>query len=227
MRRVREPDRCRQRSRDGNAGCARCSRGRRARVRACATLRWHTPSSSDEIGRQAATPDRSNIGRAARQARRHRLPSCRRSLAPGADPAQRGREILQQRRIRAIDRRRPPDQHEIMSRRGVFRQHGTRGRTQPPACAIAHHRAAHLATHRQSVTHRQSLILCTPRCGLENESRGRPLARRFSKTKKIGPLLQAVQGWVPRHADRRLRPLERRLASTRRPPTLAIRVRKP
>jgi hypothetical protein len=66
------------------------------------------------------------------------------------------------------------------------------------------------------------------RRNLKDQAWGCPLAPSGCNAQKVGPTPEMRdRHWHKAHAVRRLRPLARRRASTRRPPTVFMRERKP
>lgn len=109
---------------------------------------------------------------------------------------------------------------------------------EPPARPVAHDRApqglgrgeAEAGDMRIEAPFLGRSPLASPR--LQDE-RGRRVARSATNMQEFGAGLEASDGrhrrgaLPPAYADRRLRPLARRLASTSRPPLVAMRARKP
>src|SRR5579862_7286888 len=175
--------------------------------------------------------------------------------AAPVDLAERRLQIADKFRIGPLAGRGPRDQHIIGSRPPAARQHFGRNRPQSPLRPIADHRIADPSARREPHPHRLDGGACGRlRRRLQYETRSdRPPARR-SNTQKIGAGLEPCKptrhrspnfieppsprlsdagrtrpgaAAAARQADRRLRPFARRAASTRRPPGVAIRERKP
>ena len=112
----------------------------------------------------------------------------------------------------------PSNDHIVMtSHRGRGENVPDAG-AQTPLDAVPGHGIAELLRNRQAHPREIPLI----REDLQRETRLRETAP-FACPDEIRPLLQRLNPY----ADRRFRPLERRLARTLRPPTVDLRAKKP
>ena len=150
------------------------------------------------------------------------------------NPAQRRIEILPHLAERRCERRPPANQHIIMTAVHAAARRQPHHLAQPAPHPVALHRIADLPRHREAdprrtvlgalarLHHESAIGRPQPLCrGKKIRAAGQPLHSK----KFLGNAGTAVAAII--HALSRLRPRERRAASTLRPPLVAIRVRKP
>lgn len=164
---------------------------------------------------------------------------------PHAGLAQGPPQVADQRGKRATARAAPSDQDKIDATQGLLPLHGAHGLAQASARTIAHDSVPDLFCHgkadpggigilpAQSLKHKSGRGYLPPPGGNPQEF------RPFLETDgPVGHCQQPPATSMSRivirehdrpdnQADRRLRPLARRLAITLRPPTVSIRARKP
>ncbi len=143
-------------------------------------------------------------------------------------------------RKRAVFCRRPRHKHVGQAHIAIQREHRTGDLPQAALNAIAHHRIAEFFGHR--VSHMNRSVHGRGRSSKQQPARHTKRQTRRTHTQKVAAATQSNnrQGWGGklRHhgikrpkphtqALRRLRPRARRAAITLRPPTVALRVRKP
>jgi hypothetical protein len=146
------------------------------------------------------------------------------------NPAQRRIEILPHLAERRCERRPPANQHIIMTAVHAAARRQPHDLAQPAPHPVALHRIADLPRHREADP-RRTVLGATAR--LHHESavgRPQPLCRG-KEIRAAGQPFHGKEGTAAvaaiNHALSRLRPRERRAASTLRPPLVAMRVRKP
>jgi hypothetical protein len=145
------------------------------------------------------------------------------------NPAQRRIEILPHLAERRCERRPPANQHIIMTAVHAAARRQPHDLAQPAPHPVALHRIADLPRHRKADPRRTVPGAAARLYHKGADGRPQPLRR----SEKIGAAGQPLHGNAGSavaaidHALSRLRPRERRAASTLRPPVVAMRLRKP
>jgi len=125
------------------------------------------------------------------------------------------------------------DNHEIVSFLRLNRHDLFDDGAQTAACPVAGNGVTNLATDRETDTYGRLVpsggVAGAMASDLEDQAGSDPLAPRPRDLEELRAPLQASDFGDHNgvQAERRLRPLARRLARTRRPPTVAMRLRKP
>ena len=116
------------------------------------------------------------------------------------------------------------DQDKVSRRKTVLTRYKTQRLTEAAFCAVTNDRVSNLFRDGKADTAIRLAIILQH---LHNHSRGSDFTPLPGNTQKLRPLFQAASCVVPAQAESFERPLVRRFASTRRPPTVALRARKP
>jgi len=156
--------------------------------------------------------------------------------------AQGGAEVLDEARERSTQRFGPTDHDQAPARRGIRPEDRIDRGAKPPACPVPRHRVADLATGGEPyAAGTPEHVRLSER--LEHETRHRGFSSTPGDPKELRAFEQARQrlhrgafrslsgraeaALPSRQAESFLRPLARRLARMLRPPTVAVRLRKP
>ncbi|KHA62731.1 hypothetical protein NI18_21170 [Sphingomonas sp. Ant20] len=143
------------------------------------------------------------------------------------DLAERLAELGPQQRVITLDAAVAPDQHVIGASDTAFRQQLTRQSPQPPFHAVTDDGVANLLGDGEADSHR--LVTVIAGAHEQDESRHRCALPRIRR-EKIAAFRHDRQASIAGRdgqADSFLRPRARRAWITARPPTVAIRARKP
>jgi hypothetical protein len=244
-RRAAARGRSRSRPRDGSgqsgATRARCLSGRHGPAAPRARSRNRSADSGSR-GPATATASSGKAGSAGSGDGPPTRPLWRaRPCAPMNAGKRRG-QIVEQALERPCQDCRPCHDDVVIARFGRARQDGARRLTQTPASPIAGHRLTNPPAGRKAQTEiaRVATLGRRSQSRLQHEGRSLPASPSGRRVEKLAPPLQlhdpglrlpvisqVSAGTAASQADSRLRPLARRRAMMRRPPTVAMRARKP